>query len=120
MLNILIIDDQAGFRETIEEILTRKHLHVTTARDAEEGLMRLNEAFDLICVDFNMPGQNGYGFCREVKTNPELRQYATIPIIGIGSFPENKREYLHACFEKPFSFDNFYSTLSKVAFGGNL
>lgn len=120
MLKILLIDDATEFRETMEEILTDKYFYVTTAQNTEEGLNRLNEAFDLICVDFNMPGRNGYGFCREIRTNPEFRMYSRIPIIGIGDFPEDKREYLCDCFNKPFNLASFFYSIEKIVFGEDL
>jgi len=122
MLNVLLIDDRKDFLEYLEMALLKREFHVTTARNAEEGLEKLNEAFDIICVDFNMPGMDGYDFCFTLKHHPELSQYSHIPIIGIGDFPKDKREYLCACLPKgeQFSFSNLFYTINHIHFGADL
>lgn len=48
MLNGLLVEDNKGFLETLEESFLRREFHVTTAQNGQEGLEKLNEAFDYI------------------------------------------------------------------------
>jgi len=122
MLNGLIIDDKKIVLESLEDYFTQRQFHITTARSAEQGLARLNEAFDFICVDFDMPGMNGHDFCFTLKNHPEFSQFDNIPVIGIGDFPRDKREYLHfnACFPKPIEFGELLYTINRIHFGEEL
>ena len=48
MLNGLIIEDRKPFLDTLEDAFLRREFHVTTAQNGQEGLEKLNEAFDYI------------------------------------------------------------------------
>jgi DNA-binding NtrC family response regulator len=58
--NILIIDDEAGIRETLETLLELEGYQVDMAIDGEAGLARIEQKpFDLILLDLALPGKNG-------------------------------------------------------------
>ena len=58
--SILIIDDEAGIRETLETLLELEGYRVETAIDGEAGLERLEQtAYDLVLLDLALPGRNG-------------------------------------------------------------
>jgi signal transduction histidine kinase len=63
---ILYIEDDAGLARLLQKRLTRNNLEVTIAESAETAhkILRGHE-FDLILVDYHLPGQNGLGFIRE-------------------------------------------------------
>lgn len=63
MMNILIVDDHALFREGLKSLLVRLdgHVSIHEAGSIEAGLalaQQLND-FDLIVLDLNLPGLNG-------------------------------------------------------------
>jgi len=72
--HILIIDDEAGLRQTMARILLRAGFEVTTAASGKEGLSLLNEhAFDLVYLDIRMPDMNGLDVLKAIHAqSPEL------------------------------------------------
>lgn len=93
MPKVLIVDDSAPLRNGMKTFLTNNHYSVIEATDGRAGLRTLAQdpLPDIVLADYNMPNMNGYDMTREIRTNPRTIK---IPIIGIGDFPENKREYL--------------------------
>ena len=57
---ILIIDDEAGIRESLETLLDLEGYAVDTANDGEAGLNTLGQrSYDLVLLDLALPGLNG-------------------------------------------------------------
>jgi len=57
---VLIIDDEAAIRESLETLLTIEGYVVATAESAEEGLARIAErSFDLVLLDLALPDRSG-------------------------------------------------------------
>lgn len=57
---ILVVDDEAGIRSFLEELLTRDGHQVVTAESGEVALKYVaNQAFDLALVDLRMKGIDG-------------------------------------------------------------
>jgi putative two-component system response regulator len=48
---------------------------------------------DLILLDVNMPDMDGYETITKLKNQPELAQYADIPVIFLTSFSGNENEF---------------------------
>jgi DNA-binding response OmpR family regulator len=72
------VDDDAMMREIVEDMLGGS-FHVLTATSGEECLSALPGAtVDLILLDVEMPGIDGYETCRRIKANGDL---ADIPVI---------------------------------------
>ena len=58
--SILVIDDEAGIRESLEVLLSLEGYSVRTAPDGEQGLRMLEmDSFDLVLLDLALPGQSG-------------------------------------------------------------
>lgn len=58
--HVLIIDDEAGLRQTMARILLRAGFEVTTVASGKESLAIIDEhTFDLIYLDIRMPDMNG-------------------------------------------------------------
>ena len=57
---ILIIDDEAGIRESLETLLELEGYKVELAIDGEAGLARIDQRpYDLVLLDLALPGKNG-------------------------------------------------------------
>ena len=65
---ILVVDDQAGIRRLLTEILTEQGYIVDTAANGREGLER-TEAVNpnVILMDMKMPGMDGLETLRELN-----------------------------------------------------
>ena len=66
--NILIVEDEQKIADTLKLGLTENGYHVDVAYDGTIGL-KLFEAytFNLVVVDINLPGINGYELCRRIR-----------------------------------------------------
>ncbi|MDP9268695.1 MAG: sigma-54 dependent transcriptional regulator [Acidobacteriota bacterium] len=82
--SILIIDDEAAIRESLETLLDLEGYALETAETGEEGLARLAaRPFDLILLDFALPDMNGLEVLAEIRDrDPQL---AVIMITAYGT-----------------------------------
>ncbi|MDR3792349.1 MAG: sigma-54 dependent transcriptional regulator [Terracidiphilus sp.] len=71
---ILVIDDEAGIRESLEVLLTLEGYTTEMAVDGEEGLHKLEAStYDLVLLDLALPGQSGLELLPQIKAmHPEL------------------------------------------------
>jgi DNA-binding NtrC family response regulator len=82
--SILIIDDEAGIRESLETLLQFEGYTVETAETGEEGLARLSEnTFDLVLLDFALPDRNGLEILSDIRARDS--QLAVIMITAYGT-----------------------------------
>ncbi len=78
-MKILTIEDTTEYQKIISHALSGHSVLCRTTVD--EALMALrNENFDLIIVDINLPGKDGYSLLVEIQGNNEL---ADIPVLCI-------------------------------------
>ncbi len=67
-MKVLVIDDEAIARRTIENTLKEGGYEVMTAADGRQGLDLLIESeCQLVVTDWEMPGMNGLDFCKAVR-----------------------------------------------------
>jgi epidermal growth factor receptor substrate 15 len=78
---VLVVDDDAVFNYTTTAALKRANLEVVATQEPVTGLQLLpNHRFDLVMLDINMPGMDGFAFCTELRRIPE---YQTTPVIFV-------------------------------------
>jgi DNA-binding NtrC family response regulator len=70
--HILVVDDEATIRLTLDMILRRVGYAVTTAANGEEAMAWLLQSpFDLLLVDLKLPGMDGVAIARYAqKSHP--------------------------------------------------
>ncbi len=65
--SVLIIDDEAAIRESLETLLELEGYGVVSAASGEEGLARIGEqSFDLVLLDLALPDRNGMDLLAEI------------------------------------------------------
>src|ERR1700693_5154305 len=71
---VLIIDDEAAIRESLETLLELEGYSVESAATADQGLMRIGERpFDLVLLDLALPDRNGIDLLADLHVHdPEL------------------------------------------------
>ena len=72
--SVLIIDDEAAIRESLETLLEMEGYSVECAGSGEEGLARIGEqSFDLILLDLALPDRNGLDLLMDLRLQePQL------------------------------------------------
>ena len=81
---ILLIEDQEDSRKIVRDLVTASGYELIEATTGEEGLaLAERERPDLILMDVQLPGIDGYEVTRRIKADPKLRH---IPIIVVTSY----------------------------------
>src|SRR5437660_3843522 len=82
--SVLIIDDEAAIRESLETLLEFEGYSVQSAETGEQGLVKLGERpYDLILLDFALPDRNGLEILHDIHDrDPNL---AVIMITAYGT-----------------------------------
>ena len=76
---ILVVEDSPTQAMHMQALLEQEGVEVLLASDGREGLQMAQELFpDLIVLDVQMPGMNGFQVCRQLK---DQRDTKDIPII---------------------------------------
>src|SRR5882672_1919442 len=72
--SVLIVDDEAGIRESLQTLLELEGYDVETAANGEQGIARLGErSFDLVLLDLALPDRNGIDLLAELRAHaPQL------------------------------------------------
>ena len=120
---MLLVEDDAGIREVIEDYFSSRksipgagnkqeedEITVISAGDGEEGLARIAEGgFDIVILDIMLPGMDGFSLCRK------LRKDSAVPVIFLtarGQEEDRLKGYLLGCDDyvvKPFSLAVLYA-----------
>jgi cyclic di-GMP phosphodiesterase len=83
---VLVVDDGAANRELIEACLAGVDCIVRTAEDGPTALKTVQASPpDLVLLDVQMPGMDGYEVCRRIKANPASR---LVPVVMITSLDQ--------------------------------
>jgi len=111
---ILIVEDEQKIADTLKLGLTENGFYVEVAYDGNIGYKLFqSHSFNLIVLDINLPGINGYDFCKMVRA-----QNANIPVImltvlsslndKIDGYDAGADDYL----VKPFEFKELLMKIS--------
>jgi two-component system cell cycle response regulator DivK len=113
---ILLIEDNEQNRYMTTFLLEQNGFQVVCAPDGPAGIhLAAGEAFDLILLDIQLPGMDGYAVARELRRNPDLQ---AVPIVAVTSYAMvGDREMVLAAgcdgyLEKPINPDNFVAEIS--------
>lgn len=89
-IKILVVDDTPMIRNIIKDILMK--LGYNNIKDAENGIHALQklreEKFDLVFLDWNMPGMQGIDVLREIR---KTDAYKNTPVIMVTAEAEKEK-----------------------------
>ena len=104
----LVVDDEVLSRRAVVHALDKAGLASVAVADAEMGLSLLKtNSFDLIITDVDMPGMNGFEFCKELRKFPEHNATPVIFVTGLSDFENRAQSTLSGgndLIAKPFVF----------------
>jgi diguanylate cyclase (GGDEF)-like protein len=91
---ILVVDDDAGIRMVARTLFEQAGMRVTEAQDGLEALRRLEEQTpDLVCLDVQMPGLDGFSVCEKIRENPATRHTPILMMTGLEDVESINRGY---------------------------
>jgi len=81
---VLLVEDDANAVELLSEILASVGNEVATAADGREGLAKIDEFQpEVILLDLQMPGRDGYELAKLIRVNPKQTMIPIIMISGL-------------------------------------
>jgi len=114
--NVLIVEDDAGIRQSLFETLTALGFVIGEAGNGEEALLRLRMVdYDAVLLDINMPGMGGIETCRRIH-----HSYPHIPVVmlTVREEEDDKVEALDAGADdyvtKPFQIRELTARLRSI------
>ena len=117
MTTVLVIEDNEKNRYLISFILKGAGYHVIEAITGERGVeMAAGEHPDLILMDIQLPGIDGYEATRQIRATPAG---SAIPIIALTSYAmtgDRERALAAGCtgyVEKPINPDTIIGEIQK-------
>jgi two-component system cell cycle response regulator DivK len=104
---ILVVEDQADNRRILRDLLNSVGYEILEAVTGDEGVtLATTQHPDLILMDIQLPGMDGYEATRRIKADPALHH---IPIIAVTSYAlsgDDAQAFAAGCdsyVAKPFS-----------------
>jgi len=87
---ILLIDDNKDFLEIFGAKLASVGYHVVTAQGGEHGISEArNVSPDLILLDLDMPGQNGFEVLEKIKSESTSKKFRVAFLTNYGEQNED-------------------------------
>jgi len=116
--NVLLVDDEVPFVETMTKRLTKRNLNIVSAFTGEESLKTLEKdnSIEVVILDVKMPGMDGIETLREIKKSYPLTEvimltgHATVET-GIEGMKLGAFDYLM----KPCDMDQLISKVGEAA-----
>jgi CheY-like chemotaxis protein/HPt (histidine-containing phosphotransfer) domain-containing protein len=96
-LKVLVVDDNATSREILQDILESFSFEVFLAASGKEALEEVEMAdsdqpFELVIMDWKMPGMDGIEASRRIKNHPKLRKHPAIVLVTAYGREETMRQ----------------------------
>ncbi len=87
---VLLVDDEDQLRRVMRDLLERDGYAVTEARDGVEALDQIDRhAPDIIVLDLNLPGLDGYGVLAHLRSRPATE---SIPVVVLTAQGDEENE----------------------------
>ena len=104
---VLVIEDQEDNRRIMRDLLTTKGYDVIESVDGLDGVKTAETRRpDLILMDIQLPGIDGYEATRRIKANPEIRGTPIIVVTSYALSGDDVKAFQAGCdayMAKPFS-----------------
>ena len=117
---VLVVDDDAGSRDLLSEVLAANGYVVATAADgaaAREELSR-DEGYEIVIADLRMPNGSGLDLLRELRGRDQRQDLILMSSFMTGPEKEQALELgARALLEKPFRLTELLSVVGGLAEG---
>ena len=118
---ILIVDDNDAYRGMLRTVLTERGYVVSVVRNGAEGLAAVaaDPAIEAVLVDVDMPGMDGFEFCRQLRAEgpPDRRDLPVWIMTGalqLGLARRGTAVGAVLVLRKPFDVDDACAQLERT------
>ncbi len=85
-LKVLVVDDNATSRDILRDMLESLSFEVTLAATGQEGIAEIekadrNKPFEIVIMDWKMPGMDGIETSKRIKKNSKLKHVPQIVMV---------------------------------------
>jgi two-component system, cell cycle response regulator DivK len=112
---VLYIEDKPDNRLLVQRVLMAEDFDVLEAADADQGIrLAQEERPDLILMDINMPGRDGYSATNDIRQMPELSHIPIVALTANVMKGDRERSLDAGCdgyIPKPIDVDRFPSEI---------
>ena len=82
---VLLVEDEEQLRRVMKDLLQREGYTVAEARDGIQALDEVDRhAPDVIILDLNLPGLDGYGVLAQLRSRPSTREIPVMVLTAKG------------------------------------
>lgn len=115
--SVLIVEDDAHFRETLIDAMALRDLRVEGATTGEEALRKVAARTpSLILMDVQLPDIHGFELCRSLRRLPKLKGVPIVFLSARYTEPADRVEGLmsgaDAYLSKPVNLDTLWDEVS--------
>ncbi len=119
-VNVLLVDDEVSFVETMSKRLSKRDLQIVTALNGLEALEQLDKdpTIQVVVLDIKMPEMDGLETLAEIKRR--LPRGEVIILTGLATVKtaiEGMRLGAYDCLMKPCDIDQLTSRIWEAAAG---
>lgn len=110
---ILVVDDEAMVRRTIEKLLAHQGHAVTPVGSAQEALKELRTStYDMVFTDFGMPEMNGAELAEAIHA-----EHSGMAVVLLSGYTDTSPALPHVdhVVSKPFTADDLRGAITAVA-----
>ncbi len=113
---ILHIEDNFDNRILVRRLLHSASYNVIEAENAHQAIAALCKyAPDLILMDINIPGVDGYTLTSKLKTIPTMKKIPIVAITANAMRGDREKSLIAGCdghIEKPIDIDSFLDVIA--------
>jgi DNA-binding response OmpR family regulator len=92
------VEDDADVRRAFRALLTQEGMEVIEAGDAATGIAQARACLpDLVLLDVQLPGPNGWNTARAIKEDPVMHRMAVVAVTGLGGDSDRDASYAAGC-----------------------
>ena len=119
---ILVVEDNALNLELVRDILVAEGFDVLEAADGPTGVaIALLERPELILMDLQLPGLDGFQATQQIRSDPSLRDVPIVAVTAHAMKGDDERARAAGCdgfVAKPIQVREFVATVERYLSGG--
>jgi CheY-like chemotaxis protein len=108
LVNILVVDDESISRRAVTYALEKAKLKSVSVEDPNQAFKMITEnRFDLIFLDVDMPGMNGFELCSKLRALPAYKATPVVFVTSLNDFESRANSTISGgndFIAKPFLF----------------